>query len=149
MNKILSVLLIFIIFSGCSKKVEITLENPPLPQAVMQLQSDFNIMRAVFEEYSDERLKPVKIVFRDSVFCTTYRPNKEKNFYLIELWNNRGVWVHELMHYFQDQLNGEKIDKNFSLSNRDEFSSEVAEHLVNGTNSDDYKRYFTSIVKLK
>lgn len=133
-------LIILLMFAGCASDLnELKIVDSPSPLISVQVKEDYDLIKSVYRVFSDEKLSKVVLTFKPGVGSYVERKN---NGYYITSDISRGVWVHELMHYFAYHVSREIVRPDVIDTNREEFLIEVAENLVNGISGRTFKREF-------
>lgn len=121
--KPLSLVLVLFLFSGASSKLDVigfsTYQR-------LQIKNDFDILNNLFELMTGKETEPM--VLEKCKFNGCGIAKKKRGVYFLKSEANRGNWVHELAHAFQNQTDNK------------EFVFEALEHFTNGYSPEMVKR---------
>lgn len=126
-------LILVIGLAGCSFASDFTIDNCPTKQTEVLITNDLELLKQIYQVFPShkKKLMPLNIWIANTegVSALTIFNGKVQ----ITTQNNRGIWLHELCHYFTNQLDS---------SDANEFAHEVLENIANGMSADTYKKYF-------
>jgi len=119
------------------------------------IENDYKLLKGIYEIYpSSRKLAKLTMTVFGGEASSTVEGNVDKSFHIMTM-NNRGIWLHELAHYFSYHLDDrDKIEFfpevmahyfSYHLDDRDkiEFFPEVIENIANGMSYETYKKYFS------
>lgn len=115
--------------------------NPPSGRVNLQIWDDYKKIKSIIESVPHSKLRDLEIelvepkhrsyVVRFPVEAKSHKATKK---YKIFTENSRGVWVHELAHYFSYHYEGE--------GGPEEFICQVLSDYINGTLPETRKKYY-------
>lgn len=118
------------------------IEEAPNELVELQVREDYLFLKAVFALYPHKELTPLW-VFIDDKYSSGLHDGKVKESYknFIFSKNSRGIWVHELIHYFSFHIKEGRYDK---VSIKEEFACEVIENYINGVGRESFSKNFVN-----
>lgn len=122
-----------VLIGGCANAEEFKITNAPTSLVEIQIKQDYELMKTIYEIFPSNKKKliPLKVWVAHTEIQSQI--GMDSIGFYIHTQNNRGIWMHELMHYFTNQLDA---------SDSNEFAHEVLENIVNGIDANTYRRYF-------
>lgn len=112
---------------------DFTIDNAPTKQAEILIQNDYELLKAIYKSFPSSKRKLMPLhVFVAHTELNSFN-SIQNGAVQIGTQNNRGIWLHELAHYFSNQLDS---------SDSNEFAHEVIENMANGMSAETYRKYF-------
>lgn len=108
--------------------------NYPTKQIEITFKNDYELMKAIYNIFPSHKKNLLKLLvfIHTAEIQATTNINPDGSIQIISP-PDRGIWMHELMHYFSNQLDS---------SDQNEFCHEVLENVVDGMSAETYKKYF-------
>lgn len=119
------------------------IEEAPNELVELQVREDYLFLKAVFALYPHKELTPL-LVFINNKYGSRLGDGQVKGVgyrHFIFSKNSRGIWVHELIHYFSFHIKEGRYDK---VSIKEEFACEVIENYINGVGRDTFSKNFVN-----
>lgn len=133
----LTIILILLLLVACPAWAEeIEILNTPTEMVRIQVENDFKLAKAVYDFMPSHKKKiwPIRIYIAHTELKSngSFIEDKGIQFFYIQTQNSRGIWVHEIIHYFCNQLDS---------TDAQEFPCILIAQIINGIDAESFKRY--------